>query len=77
MYFSGTTIGDLRWRKAGPQGARWLQREITSMNPGGGSDPVLAFEIALSGGQLDPKPETIFLMTDGEINPRFVMSCLD
>ena len=70
MYFSGNTIGDLRWRKAGPQSARWLQREIQSMSPGGGSDPVSAFEIALSGGKLRKRPDMIFLMTDGAINPQ-------
>jgi hypothetical protein len=67
VYFSGKTIGDLKWRPAGRNGARALARRLTSMESGGGSDPIPAFEIALGGRSLRDKPNTIFLLTDGQL----------
>ena len=67
MFFSGKTIGSLKWRSAGAQGARSLEKDLADTTSGGSSDPTDAIKIAF---QMKKVPDTIFLLTDGQIEPR-------
>ena len=58
MFFSGKTIGSLKWRSAGAQGARSLEKDLADTTSGGSSDPTDAIKIAF---QMKKVPRHHFL----------------
>jgi len=64
IFFSGghNTL-QRKWQSASSAGS--FIRKMQDVGAGGGTDPRSAFNIALT--QLDPRPDAIFFMTDGQI----------
>jgi hypothetical protein len=62
------TLRDLQpsWTRASPNMVRQVGARLSAVGARGGTDPTEAFEWAFR--QLDPRPDAIFFMTDGQLN---------
>ena len=72
------TLRDLQpsWTRASPNKVRQVGARLSAVGAQGGTDPTEAFEWAFR--QLDPRPDAIFFMTDGQLNDAgIVMARLD
>ena len=72
------TLRDLQpsWTRASPNKVRQVGARLSAVGAQGGTDPTEAFEWAFR--QLDPRPDAIFFMTDGQLNDaEIVMARLD
>ena len=67
--------GRTQWRDATTQGKRWARQQVIELpTPGGGTDPVPAFELV---SQLRPRPDAIYFMTDGEFGEALALEIID
>ena len=72
------TLRDLQpsWTRASPNKVRQVGARLSAVGAQGGTDPTEAFEWAFR--QLDPRPDAVFFMTDGQLNDAgIVMARLD
>jgi len=67
--------GRMQWRDATTQGKRWARQQVIELpGPGGGTDPVPAFELVAG---LHPRPDAIYFMTDGEFSEALALEIID
>ena len=61
-----------RWATATPMAVARVGRRLSEVHPSGGTNPAEAFEWAFR--TLDPRPDEIFFMTDGQVNAAEALS---
>lgn len=59
--------GSATWRDAGASGRADVETAVRALTPSGGTEPLDAFRLAF---ELDPKPEAVYFMTDGQLPQR-------
>lgn len=63
-------VGDrVEWHDADGDGKKWARDHVREIEAGGDTIPLRAFRVALS---MDPKPDAIYFMTDGEFDRGYV-----
>lgn len=62
--------GKTDWVDATDSGKRWANRQIETILPAGGTNPLPGFKLVFAR---KPRPDAIYFMTDGEFNPEVAM----
>ncbi|GIW74249.1 MAG: hypothetical protein KatS3mg103_0771 [Phycisphaerales bacterium] len=57
---------DVAWTQATDRGKAWARQRVMEMQAEGGTNPLPGFQLV---AMLDPPPDAVYFMTDGEFNP--------